>query len=593
MRQPRAVLPGKRAAPTWRRIERVAWLTALVLVGSIAVAALTGVFGGRTVPPRMRLDMAAPPTTSPASMAVSPDGLQVVFAGMFNGISQLWMRSLETATSRQLAGTGGAQYPFWSPDGGAIGFFADGKIKRIDVTSGVVQPLANVSVATGGTWNRDGVILFSGSTVGPILRVPSTGGEPVAVTMVKASETFHSFPQFLPDGLHFLYHVTGAPAARGIYIGRLDGGEAKRLLERDAPALFAHTRHLIFVDQGTLYAQPFDPDRLAVAGDPVPVAEQVMIDPIGLVPAVSVSTAGSILYRTGTSAGQRQFIWFDRAGREIGRLGNPDSATAQNPSQSPDGSVVALNRTVDGNSDVWFLDTTRGLLTRFTNTDTIDVNPVWSPDGRSIAFGSNRRGVFDLYVKRVGSTEPGEVLVTGDGSKAPTDWSSDGRHAPVSNSRRKDGMGPARSVTRGRAHALSGRADEFRRDQWAVLQPTADGSPTSRMNPAAPRSTCNRFRILERRVRVSTSGGTQPRWRKDGRELFYVALDGRMMAVPITVVPGRPPVAGSPVALFPTTLGSMGQGAQRQQYMVSADGQRFLVNTIPEANTPITILLNW
>jgi dipeptidyl aminopeptidase/acylaminoacyl peptidase len=448
-------------------------------------------------------------------------------------------------------------------------------------------------VATGGTWNRDGIILFGGSTVGPILRVSAAGGVPTAVTAVKfPEETFHSTPYFLPDGRHFLYHVTGAATSRGIYVGQLEGDTPPtRVLERDAPALFAAPGHLVFVDRGTLYSQPFDPDRLAITGEATPIAEQVMIDAIGVVPAVSVSAVGSIVYRTGTAAGQRQFVWSDRAGREVGRLGSPDSATAQNPSQSPDGRLVALNRTVNGNSDVWLLDTARGLLTRFTVADTIDVNPIWSPDGAYIAYGSNRRGVFDLYRKRLASAEPEELLATGEGSKAPLDWSRDGRFLLYRNQHPKNGwdvLGVSVDGARTPFAVVQTEFDEtnaqFSADgRWIAYQSNESGNVEIYVRS---------FPSAGTKIRISTTGGTQPRWRDDGLELFYVALDGRLMAVPITSESVNSIVAGAPVSLFSTSIGSMGQGALRQQYMVSPDGQRFLINTIPEANTPITILLN-
>src|SRR2546428_2951585 len=258
----------------------------------------------------MRLEISAPPTTDPASLAISPDGQKIVFVAMSEGRPRLWLRTLDSVSSRVLAGTDYARAPFWSPDNRSLGFFAGGKLKRIEIDGGSAQSLADAPDSLGGTWNRDGTILFVKSNGNPIFRVSAMGGESAAVTHVmRPQQTSHRFPRFLPDDRHFLYFVTGNPDARGVYISSLDGLEPRRLLGSDtaAAAINASSGQLLFVREGTLFAQNLDPVKLTLTGNAFTVAEQVVVDgPMNLA-ALSASPAGSIAYRTGLSGVQRQF----------------------------------------------------------------------------------------------------------------------------------------------------------------------------------------------------------------------------------------------------------------------------------------------
>ena len=244
---------------------------------ALAVAWLFAARGGaclRVPPsaaaPEMRLEITTPPTTDPVSLAISPDGQKIVFVATSEGRSRLWLRSLDSTATRPLAGTDGAFYPFWSPDSRSVGFFADGKLKRIDIGRRIGADTGGRSAGRGGAWNRDGTILFAPNQGGPIFRISSTGGEPAAVTRLELpQQASHRFPQFLPDGRHFLYYVTGSPEARGVYVGQLDGSETRRLLDADSAAVYASSGQLLFVRQGTLFAQGFDPIRLALTGQSV------------------------------------------------------------------------------------------------------------------------------------------------------------------------------------------------------------------------------------------------------------------------------------------------------------------------------------
>ena len=277
------------------RGERLAWASALALVTLIA-AAIRRVGAPSST---RRLPRCASKSTrlrpANASLAISPDGLKIVFAARAAGQSQLWLRSLDSPLARPLAGTERASSPFWSPDSRSIGFFADTKLKRMDIDGGSVQTLASdIPVPLGGAWNSDGTILFANNPGGPIFRISAEGGEPAAATRIESpQQRGHPSPQFLPDGRHFLFFVTGSPEARGVYVGQLDGLDTKRLFDADAPAVYAATGHLLFIREGKLLAQAFDPDRLELRGDPFPIAEHVTGGT-----AVSASAAGPIAYRT-------------------------------------------------------------------------------------------------------------------------------------------------------------------------------------------------------------------------------------------------------------------------------------------------------
>ena len=293
----------------------------------------------------LRLEITTPPTTDQVSLALSPDGQKLVFVADSEGQPRLWLRSLETGSARPLAGTDGAAYPFWSPDSRSIGFFAEGKLKRLDIAGGAPLTLADAQIGRGGTWNRDGVILFAPSTFTPIFRVSDRGGEPVAVTRLgMPNPVGHRYPQFLPDGQHFLFSAVGSPKDRGVFVASLDGSITRRLLDAETTVVVT-SRYVLFVRQATLFAQSFDPVRLELTGIPFSVAGDVAFNGSANIAALSSSAAGPLAYRAGAAGDQRQFIWFDRSGKAMGNVGDPDTASPANAQLSPDGRRVALNRT--------------------------------------------------------------------------------------------------------------------------------------------------------------------------------------------------------------------------------------------------------
>jgi serine/threonine protein kinase len=572
--------------------RRILWI-ALSLVPLVAAALILRTERQAAIRlPEVQFEVATPPTPDPTSIAISPDGRKLVFSAESDTGLRLWLRLLDSVSAKPLTGTDGGFFPFWSPDNQSIGFFANGRLVRLDIDSGLVRTLADAPNPEGGAWNRDGTILFAPNQTGPLFRVSTSGGKPEPVTKVAEQQAGHTFPVFLPDGHRFLFYVTGSRP--GVYAGQFGSSTIQHVLDADAPAAYSSAGQLLFINQRTLFAQDFDPVKLVLSGSPSPVAQQIIFDPIAAIfAAVSASAAGPIIYRAGMAGGQRQFAWFDRSGKVIGAVGGPDNAIPAGPSISPDGRRMALYRVASGNTDIWMLDLVRGLLTRFTFDSAVEGNPVWSPDGKYVAFNSNRSGVYDIYRKAASGTGNEELLLATPQNKAPLDWSPDGRFVlyrspgvttgfdlwalPVDGERKPFPVAQTNFEERDGQFSPDGK--------WVAYQSNESGRTEIVVQPfPAPGS----------KLQVSTNGGAQVRWRHDGKELFYVAFDGRLMAVPIRIgVDGQSVETKPPVPLFATRIGGAIQGTARQQYDVSADGQRFLMNTVTEAATPpITVILN-
>jgi eukaryotic-like serine/threonine-protein kinase len=495
-------------------------------------------------------------------------------------------------------------YPFWSPDSRFIGFFAQGKLKKVAAAGGPAQSLCDVPSSRGGSWSRDNVIVFSPNNSGvSIERVSASGGTPVDVTRTKGVQRH---PVFLPDGRHFLYLVRNAKAeANGIYVSSLDGSENRRVLPDVSGIAYAppmrndRNGHILFVRDNTLMAAPFDGAGAQVAGDIFPVADGVFLKTPNSYLPVTVSDNGVLMYETrAAGAGTNQFGWYDRTGKPLALVGEPGSVS--NPAISPDQKLVAFQRATSGGGDIWVRDLSRGGETRLTNDPSSNAAPVWSPNGDRIVFASNRTGVYNLYQKATNGSGPEVPLLPNSVTDSPNQWSRDGRfivYFELDPINKRDLLAlPADSgEDRKPVPFLRSEFDELfgqlsPDSQWMTFTSDRSGRREVYVRP---------FPVGEGEWTISIAGGQESRWSGDGKELFYVAADGKMMAVPVKkAVPGARPVfeVGAPVALFDAHI--MREPGERYfEYDVTADGKRFLVNVAGIGGAvsapPLTVVTNW
>jgi eukaryotic-like serine/threonine-protein kinase len=528
--------------------------------------------------------------------ALSPDGSRIVFGTRnADGTSPLWVRSLEALTAQPLPGTEGARFPFWSPDSRFIAFFADGKLKKIDASGGPVLTLTDAANGRGGSWNRDGVIIFAPNTTasGPLQRVSAAGGAATRIAGVDGS-----FPSFLPDGKHFLYQGALPGRAPGIRIGSLDGSPSVAV-GAGSNALFANG-YVLFVRETTLMALPFDPVHLTSTGEAVPVAEHIQsVLASGRAAAFSVSETGLVAYREGRATGGYTLTWVDRAGNKGATVGG-SHFVGGDIQFSPDRTRVAMSILEATNTDVWIYDVVRGLRTRFTFDPANDNAPIWSPDGRSVVFRSNRKGHYDLYRKAVDGVAAEELLYADDLDKTPTGWSPDGTLL-LYNGGRDQGQDlwalPLPSE-RGSVPKPSILLRTPFNEGWGQFSP--DGRWILYVSDESQRnelyvSPFTKPRGLGGKRQISVAGligfggaGGAPRWRQDGREIFYVSPDRQLVATEISIANDTLDVGMThPLFDMLTEL--------RQSFEVSADAQRFLSLGTTEEKTPtsITLIQHW
>jgi len=580
---------GSASPKTSRAGERAAWALLVALTAATA-AVVTPVFRTAPDPAEIRFNLLYPRglTADFAQLAISPDGQQIVVSPSFGaqGPSPLWLRPLASTSGRLLAGTEGAGFPFWSPDGRSIGFFADQKLKRLDVNSQAIQILADAPSARGGTWQSDGTILFAPNPVGPLFRVPAAGGQATVATHLEIGQSDHRAPFMLPNGTHFLYYARGAPQVRGVHVSRLDGTETKRLLDADGAAVYAPSGHLLFARQGELLAQSFDASRLALDGEAFRVADSVSVNPGISLASLSASASGPIAYGT-DSIRRTQFTWFDRAGRRLETLGAPDQRSIANPSLSPDGNRLTFSRVVGGNWDIWLIDM-QGAVSKLTSALSLDFNPVWSPDGRQIFYQSNNASI---YSRSVTEGTPEQPLLSEPTMIYPSAVSPNGsvllytRATGPSTDLWYVSLGADRTPHPFVQTAFAERDGQFSPDgKWVAYQSNEAGHYEIYLQP---------FPGPGDRIQVSAGGGQQVRWARNGSELFYIAADQRLTSVAVTFGARGAPVLGTPLPLFRTEFDS--SFLTRQQYVVSPDGQRFLMNAATDAIDPpsITLILNW
>ncbi|MDQ5871037.1 MAG: protein kinase [Acidobacteriota bacterium] len=592
-----ATAPGRPATA----MRLLPWIVAALATAALLALLVRDWRRSSVRPPVSRFSILAPDKTmftppgelSSSQLALSPDGRTLAFiANPVGARPLLWLRALGSLTAVPLAGTEDALHPFWSPDSRSLGFFTPTTLKRVEASGGTPQRICEVVAGRGGSWNREGVILFAHSAPTPIYRVSDTGGEPETVTDLNAArgEDRHRYPVFLPDGRRFLFWSRSPGREHtGIYVASLDSREARLVLKSETLAQYSDPGYMLTVQQGMLVAYPFDEKSAQVRGTPIRVAESILTgNPPGFAP-FTVAGANVLAYSS-PFARSRRLVWFDRSGRKIGTVGEPgDYGT---PSLSPDEKriAVAIREESKNHTDIWLFDSVRGAWSRFTFDPASERAPLWSPDGSRIVFSSGSQGLLDLYEKPAGGSGEPRLIVRSAGDKFPTDWSRDGRYLVY--------------------HTFGGNSFW---DLWVA--PTDGGKPFAlfstkytevqgQISPdgrwiAYASDESGRFEIYvmqfpEKRGRwqISTAGGTQPWWRGDGKEVFYLGPDQTLMSVAVRVDDSFQAAVPTPLfrANFPAPI-----PAFWSNYVATADGQRFLVSELlPEAAaTPVNVVLNW
>jgi len=602
-----AVVPvGARARNPWP--ERASWITAAVLLALFSIlrpasAPTMGDLVRLTILPPDKTLFTGPSiaTVGVPQLAVSPDGRAIVFAAAAPGARPtLWLRSLDVVTAHSLPGTEGAESPFWSPDHRWIGYFADAKLKKIPASGGPSQVIAaNLSENRQASWGQDDTILLSRSTTG-ILRVSSSGGMVTPVTELDASrqEGSHRYPQFMPDGRHFLFTVRSSLADQtGVYAGSLDGKTKKLLIHGNTTALYAPPGHMLFLDGDTLMGQAFDAERLELQGQAFLVEGGIGRSSTGS-GSYSVSGTGTLAY-AGTLSTPGRLTWFDRGGNPSESTGSPGDYTDFRLSPDQTRLAASLADPKTGFPDIWITDLTRGSSAPFTFGPAINSTPVWAPDGARIMFRTNSStgGMTEFNAKSAGGGGKEEPVLSQTVARASGvlssnmllwDWSPDGRHLLFSATTSSDYdlwlvplAGDQKPV-----RFLSAPGD-----QWH-----GNFSPDGRL-VAYTSNESGRFEVhvqtfplTDQSWIVSTTGGHEPRWRADGREMYYLSLDQKLMAVAV----GLGPSFSAPTEMFQVRVAG-GVSSFRTHYVPSRDGRRFLINTPTgdAAMVPITVVLNW
>jgi serine/threonine protein kinase len=581
------------------------WLGALALGGAGLFVA--GYFS-RSIPQVQSIRASLPPPPDSAfaisssvagSVAISPDGRQLAFTAQTKGGNpQLWVRQLDTVTARALPGTENAYSPFWSPDSRWIAFFSGGKLKKVEVSGGPVETLCSAPLGRGGTWNQEGLILFSPNISQPLYHVAATGGTAVPLTKMDASrqEVTHRWPVFLPDGKHYLFFVrAAAPAATGVYVGTLGSDQHSQVITSLMNAAYAAPGYLLFVRGDVVVAQPFDAKRIHVTGTPVPIAQDVSVMSATNYANFSVSQTGTLVYSSGVIDIGRQFYWYDRQGKLLSKLGA--SEYSSEPQVSPDGKKLAFRLWTQpaGNFEIWVYDLARGVHTRVSFKGLTAFAPVWSPDQSRIAYSHSAPQVsgdhmFLMKADGTGTEESLEQPYFEAIANYPSSWSPDGKCLLFDHQEMSGRLsvwvlpfGEARKPFALVETPFNAQMGRFSADgRWVAYVSNDSGKDEVYVMP---------FPGPGGRVQVSTGGGTQPRWGKDGRELFYLSLETKMMAAEVAVGPQQFHV-GAVRPLF--TLTGLG-GVPGYLYDVTPDGQKFVAVQDLEHNStvPLTMVINW
>ena len=589
---------------TTRLREALAWT--LALIAAVFAAALA--FGAldRDAPPGLTRFTVAPPTGTTIGVpenrtriAISSDGRRLAFVVFTGGRQHIWLRSLDSIAAEPLGATEGGESPFWSPDSRFIGFFssADGQLKKVDVTGGPARTICAAEMEGAPVWGRDGTILFTQRGQG-VYRVPADGGMPVQVTTVDKSrrEMNHLWPQFLPDGRRFLYMATsrdaeGVRETPSVYVASLDSPEVRLLTRMPSRMVYAAPGYLLFVEDATLLAQAFDASTLRLTGEAMRIADRVAY-------SATLGNGGFTISNNGVLAVQGSgdpysVTWYDRRGNAIESTW-PEQ-TFGSVRISPDGQRIAVDVTDPrtGTADIWIYDVARGAPVRFTTDPTNDSQAVWSPDGKRLLFRSERRGAPSLYEKSIGTGS--EILLASEPIPlTPEDWSPDGHWIAYVRQSRQTSWDLWLMPLTGDRKPLPFSATRFQEwgarfspdSRWIAFTSTESGSPE--VYVASLQEPGNRHRI-------SLGGGSTPRWRGDGRELYYASADNRSIFA-VSIKTTLTFTSGTPTRLL--SVGAVAVARDRARnvaYDVTADGERFLVSVPagePESSR-VTVILNW
>jgi Tol biopolymer transport system component/predicted Ser/Thr protein kinase len=590
---PRAA-SGDATAASRRRLAPALAAAAVVVAAVLAIPAVRHLRETPPpAPPETRTEIVTP---GAGLFALSPDGRQLVFEASSDGVSRLWLRPLSDSRAQPLPGTEGGVNPFWSPDSRSIGFFATSSLKRLDLGRGAPQVLVPSIGSGSGAWGADNVILVTdsrGRAPTVLKRLTAAGGTAVPVTPLGAAPSYFA-PSFLPDGRRFLFTAVGEGDTNGIYLGTVDGAAPTRLTPDVSPSgLYVPPGDgppdvwLVWQRAGNIVGQRLDAASRTLTGEPATLATNVGFG------FVSMAT-GLVAYRPGGRGNERQVTWFDANGTQLSSVGEPGDLRAL--SLSPDGKSVAVSLSSANSQglDIWILEVLRGLRTRFTFAQGNDGRPVWSPDGRTVAFSSNRSGHTDLYRKTVdGAVGSEEVLYADDRDKDPTSWSPDGRYLlyvatdpktqsdlwvlPLTGDRKPVAFAQTEFVETQGTFSPDGR--------WIAY--VSDESGTAEVY-AAPFPGPGGKRLISTKQTDAGQGGV-PVWHPDGREIFYIAPDRTLMAVEVTAR-GTTLEASLPRKLFGPIPAVGGRN-----YAVSPDGKRFLTYSVhgDHSNAPITLIQHW
>lgn len=570
--------------------ELLAWACA----SGLALMLITLVLWGRASKGTEQTTyFSAPLPFAARDVAVSPNGHTVALVGHRESErnNAIWIYEPGSQEATNLANTEGGNFPFWSPDGQSLGFFADGKLKKLNLGGGPVQTLCDAPSGRGGAWNKDGAIIFtpSGHLGVGLFRISASGGMPTQITIPdkSLSEDSHRWPAFLPDGVHYLYsaiHLSGRKDLGSIYLGLL-GSNEKRLVTKAGANVAYAAPYLLFYREQTLFGQRFDTRKFELTGEPIPILTNVQYSPRISRASFAASAAGLLVAEKNGDPGTSQLLWFNRKGQEIGIGLNP--GIYGNIMLAPNGKTVASDTTdpASQNTDIWTYDLETQSAKRLTFDPAIDSLPIWSPDGSRMVFGSNRGVAFDLYLKDTNGAQEEKLIPQEGPDRFPTNWSRDGKYLLYERGAdlwfltfpewRPAQFLKANSTLRNGQFSPDGK--------WVAYSSNESGRWEIYVTS---------FPEAHGKWQVSNAGGEQPKWRGDGKELFYLSTDSRVMAVPVAT--GANFDAGTPAALFQANPREMPATSELFSYDVSKDGQKFLINTqLKTAMTPMSVVLNW